>query len=539
LTTREIEEKLFARKASGLVKEASPAKAGMFNIANIMGSKFAWSVAYLGLFPAALISGAPAYIWGVLLFTLASFILGTLYIQLTTPMPRSGADYVIPARLMGPFWGWINSWMIVWSWIPVWAWMAWVTVRNVKLLIDILRVVHVTEMASGWVYESPAIWIIGIGVIIIAMLMCMVPPRRYYSWIAGLAVFSIVGLVLVVYGAFAATANFSANMNTLFGTSVEGLIDAAKSQGWDPNEMLGWTTGTGMMGYILFIIGGYQYSASISGELRGDVKRGLMISIFGSLIFFLIFTIPFVMLVLNQFGYQLVTSWSWLFWNARDLAPLALPPINALLCAVGLPDLWALWLIAGLAGIVGTWLCIPASMMYCNRLAFAWGMDRLMPKSITDVHPKYHQPMRLFAVEAVLGIIFYAAQILFDFNPVSFAWWSILLMLPSYFFPAICALLIRKRRPDLFKNVPWSRWLVPLGILWIAIMVPFYGLGGIVGSVPPISPGINMWEWAISTGLIVTAAFIVAGLIIYFVVRWWNIKRGIKFDEIYKLIPPE
>jgi hypothetical protein len=70
-------------------------------------------------------------------------------------------------------------------------------------------------------------------------------------------------------------------------------------------------------------------------------------------------------------------------------------------------------------------------------------------------------------------------------------------------------------------------------------MVPFYGLGGIVGSVPPISPGINMWEWAISTGLIVTAAFIVAGLIIYFVVRWWNIKRGIKFDEIYKLIPPE
>jgi len=70
-----IEEKLFARKASGLVKEASSTQATIWNIGNIFGSKFAWSVAYLGLFPAGLIFGYSPYLWGCLLIGLADYLL--------------------------------------------------------------------------------------------------------------------------------------------------------------------------------------------------------------------------------------------------------------------------------------------------------------------------------------------------------------------------------------------------------------------------------------------------------------------------------
>jgi APA family basic amino acid/polyamine antiporter len=536
-----IEEKLFARKSSGLIKEANTSQATFFNIANIMGSKFAWSVAYLGLFPVALIMGTPPYILGILLFGFASYILAIIYVQITTTMPRSGADYVIPARIMGPFWGWINSWMIVWSWTPVWSWMAWVTVRNIKQLVDILRIAGITTANIPWLLDSPSSIYLGCAVIIIGMLAVMMPPRKYYRLIAVLGIFSIFSLVLIAIGtAGVSPTTFAANMKTLLGTSPSELVNTAIKNGYDPKSGYDMVSAAGLAGYILFVIGGFQYSASISGEMRGDVKKSLTISILGSLTFFMIFSVGLIWFMLNQFGYDFTVGWSFLFWNARSAAPLSLPPINALLLTVALPSLYPLWIIAGVAAIIGAWLVIPASMLYINRLCLAWGIDRMIPKSVSEVHPKYRQPMKLVLIEGILGVAFYLVLILApDFNPVNYAWWNTLMFMPSYIFPAICALLLPRRRPDLTKAVPWRKWLAPLAILWLIIIVPFYIFAGVIGSVPPLTPGLSFAEYAISTGLIATIVTVIIGIGIYYLIRWHNLKQGIDFKQIFQTIPPE
>jgi amino acid transporter len=535
-----IEEKLFARKASGLVKEASSTQAMLWNIGNIFGSKFAWSVAYLGLWPAGLILGYSPYLVGVFLFGLASYLLAILYVQITTPMPRSGADYVIPARLMGPFWGWINSWTIVWSWIPVWGFMAWVTLRNIKQLVDILRVAGVTTANIPWLLDTPGAAVVGSIVVIVGMLICMMPPRRYYTLIALLGGLSILGIVIVTVGtSMVSQPIFGQNMKTLMGTSPEELISTAVSQGYDPKGTYDMTAAAGLMGYILFAIGGYQYSAGISGELRGDVKKGLTMSILGSLTFYMIFALGFMWFVLVQFGYNFTVAWSYLFWNARSAAPLALPPINALLVTIAAPNLWPVWTIAAIAGTVGTWLCIPTSMLYINRLVFAWGVDRMVPKAFSDVHPRFRQPMKVVILEGILAVIFFLTLIYFDFNPINYAFWSVLMTFTSFIFPAICALLLQRRRPDLMKAVPWRKWMVPVAILWLMIIIPFYIFAGVIGSVPALTPGLSFVDYAMSTGLVATAVTIVLGIVIYFVLRWYNLKHGIDFKQIFQTIPPE
>jgi amino acid transporter len=325
----------------------------------------------------------------------------------------------------------------------------------------------------------------------------------------------------------------------LVGSSPQELLATAVSKGYDPNGGYDFTTAAGLMGFILFGIGGYQYSASISGELRGDVKKGLTRSILGSLTFYMIYALGFMWFVLVQFGYDFTVGWSFLFWNARSAAPLSLPPLNALLTTIAAPGLWPIWTIAAIAGTVGGWLCIPTSMLYINRLAFAWGIDRMLPKTFSDVHPKLRQPMKLVIVEGILAVFFFLTLIYFDFNPINYTFWSVLMTFTSFIFPAICALLLSRRRPDLMKAVPWRKWMIPLAVLWLIIIIPFYIFAGVIGSVPPITPGLGFVDYAMSTGLVATVFTIAVGIVIYFIVRWYNLKHGIDFKQIFQTIPPE
>ncbi|MGA3297526.1 MAG: amino acid permease [Candidatus Bathyarchaeia archaeon] len=537
--SQSIEEKLFARKASGLVKEASTAQATIWNIGNIFGSKFAWSVAYLGLFPAGLIFSYSPYLWGVLFIGLADCVLGICYIQITTPMPRSGADYVIPARIMGPFWGWISSWMKVWAVIPLWAFMSWVTLRNIKQLVDILRVAGVTTANIPWLLSAPAAAWVGSIIVIVGMLVCMMPPRRYYMLIAVLGVLSILGIIIVAAGtSIVSQPVFGQNMKTLMGVSPQELISTATSKGFDPNGTYDVGSTAGLMGFLLFAAGGFQYSAGISGELRGNVKKTLTVSILGSLAFFIVYCLAFMWLVLSQFGYNFTVAWSYLFWKT-SAAPLSLPPINALLSMIAAPNLWPLWTVAAIAGTVGTWLYIPTSMLYINRMVFSWGVDRMVPKAFSDVHPRFRQPLKAVLFEGILALAFFLILIYFNFNPVNYGFWSVLLGFPIYVFPAICALLLAKRRPDLMKAVPWRKWMVPVAILWLVIIIPFYLFSLLIGGVPPMKPGLSFFEYALSTGLVASAFVIIVGIATFFFVRRYNLKRGIDFKQIFQTIPPE
>ena len=111
-------------------------------------------------------------------------------------------------------------------------------------------------------------------------------------------------------------------------------------------------------------------------------------------------------------------------------------------------------------------------------------------------------------------------------------------MFPAFLFPAISALMLQRRHPELLASVPWRRWLVPLATLWVIFIVPFYVFAGLIGSMPPVS-SVSIWQYASSSGLLVTGSVIVIGVLVYLVVRRYNIRRGVDVNLIWKSIPPE
>ncbi|HUK50011.1 MAG TPA: amino acid permease [Terriglobales bacterium] len=537
-TRRKSRTIAFTRDSTGLVKAASSWQAAFWNVANMMGSKFPWSVARLGLFPAALILGGPPYLWAMLLVGLASYVLGIIYVQITSAIPRSGADYVIPSRLMGPFWGWLESWMIVCSLVTFWGYSTWVALRNIKQLVDILRIGGLTTLSVPWVLAGVPAFLLGTLLVFVGMLVCFLPAKRYYKFVGLLTVAAVVGLVVIAAGAvMVSPAGVDTNMQKLTGLSSTAVVQKAISHGFDPNAKLDIAGSAELVGLALFGIGGFQYSATISAELKGDVRRSLLVSIIGSLTIFLVFFLPLVWLLLSKFDYNLVVGWSYLFWNKIPGAPFDLPPINALLLTLASPQLAILWAIVGLIVLLGAWVTIPAGMLYCNRMILSWGIDRFVPEKLSEVNPRLGQPIQLVIAEGVLVAIFFSLTLV-NLNPVAYLWWSTLLMFPSFLFPAISALLLPRRHPELVSSVPWGGWLTPLAVLWILIIVPIYGFA-VLAAIPSLSIETSLWQYAFSSGLVVTGLVIAIGAAIYVIVREVNVKRGIDVKLIFRSIPPE
>ena len=529
----------FTRETTGLVKAATPGQAAIWNVATSMGSKFPWSVARLGIFPVALILGWSPYLWTTLLVGLGCYVLAILIVQITCAMPRSGADYVVPSRLMGPFWGWIQSWMLVCTLVPVWGYTTWVTIRNIKQFVDILRIGGITNLNLPWILNGYPALLIGVVLIALGVIVCFLPAKRYYQTVGLVGALAIVSLVVMGVGASLISQHaFSDNMTRLLGASSESVIQNAIKNGFNPDQGLDFASTAGLAGFALFGIAGFQFSANISGELKGNVRNSLLVSILGSLTFYLAIYIPCVWLMLSKFNYNLVLAWSYLFWNTKSGAPLSLPPINALLLTVAFPNAALIWAFAGLALVIGGWLAMPAAMLYINRTAIYWSMDRIAPTSFSEVSPKFHQPMKLVAIEGVLATVFFSMTLL-KVNPITYLWWGTLLLFPTFVFPGISALMLPRKHPELLHAVPWRKWLTPLAVVWLIFIVPLYAFAGFIGSVPSLAPNTPIWQYAMSTGLDATLFAILAGVLIYFVYRAYNIRRKINVELIFKSIPSE
>jgi len=531
--TEQEEEKLFARKSSGLVKEANSVRALFFNWIDTMGTKFGWSVAYLGLISAPLILGFPSLLWFFVIMIAVDVVLGIVYVQVVTPMPRSGADYVVPSRVMGPFWGWINSWMIIWGWMPLWGYMGSIMIRNLQLIVGMLNVAGVTGSAA-WIASSPWTWIIGMLTVILGMIFCLIPPKRMYALFVAIGVLGIIGFAGVLVGAAVGASNFAANLQSITGMSVSQIEQTAAADGFSLSGTLTYAAIAGLMGYVVFAALGGTYPGSIAGELRGDIKKTLAISIFGMLAVYFVYQILYVWGLAKMLGYEAVASWSYLYWNTNS-APLGLPPINGLLAQIAIPSLWPLWVVMALAGLAAVWAIVPASMLYINRQMLYWGMDRMLPKSITTMWRGV--PWKIFVIEGVGAAIFFYFTIE-GLNPVVYFWWSDLLSFTALLFPAVCGIIIALKRKQILEAVPWKRWLLPMSILLICLIVPIYFFGCFAGGFGN-TPGQSVWSYAVDSGLVITAGVIVAGVVVYYAVRAYNTKRGVLVNQIFKEIPPE
>src|SRR5256885_14757630 len=97
-----------------------------------------------GAYGIAVLAGVPVVLlgfvtnWSIVAFVVGAFcvLLALIFASLTTVMPRSGGDYVFTSRIVpkvGPFLGWLESWMLAFASIALLQFETALTLRGVQM----------------------------------------------------------------------------------------------------------------------------------------------------------------------------------------------------------------------------------------------------------------------------------------------------------------------------------------------------------------------------------------------------------------------
>jgi amino acid transporter len=548
----EIKRKeLFARPASGLVREISIFRATFFDLACAIGNPGIY-LAYMGTAGFALVTfgGMPIWSWVLLIAGLFAIPFILAFTGLTTAMPRSGGDYIYTSRILHPFLGWLEGWFLMWASISISSYNWWCVVYNLGIMAKMEAVVNPSYNGlATWIFQSNTLIELGVIEFVLVLGCCLLPTRWYHrliSWTMVICVFAVLLLLVPLVGFSQSTfvANFQAQSNM---TEAQ-VISAAQSAGFSPNY-ISLPAIAAIIGYAIFAFWGFNFSAYMAGELKGNVTKNVFISLAAAIFMCVFLSTVWVYPLYSAFGYNFTNAWSYLFWSGSSSTPMGVAPMTTLLTALGNPSMtWYLLIVGFPVLILFNFILNLAYVGLITRVMFAQTMDRYWPKALSTVGRRTHQPHFLILLWAILGFVWLVFEVE-GFGPGVGIYYGVLLGFLAMLFPAINAIAVKYRRPDLYELIPtWMRKKVlglPLmawfGIIWLIFLIPsyvvaeFWPMYSSILSVP-ISGFLGI---IYSTGLISVAFFLVVGVAWYFVSRAIQRRRGIDVDSLFKEIPPE
>ena len=564
---------LFTRQSSGLVREVSVVNALFFNTAAFIGVGVGWYPTFYSLAFVAIGTSAGFTTYGIaaILIGLACILLALIFASLTSVMPRSGGDYVFTSRIVpriGPFLGWLESWTLAFASIAIIAFEVPVFVRNLQITGRIIGLGTGSAFFSGantwFTDETGAVtgmpgFLAAVGVLILIAFVTLQPTRRFHRIVTGLAALGLIGMVLMfVVGMIAITPeNFAANLPTYAnGTTVAQLVDAGNKNAVIGPFSLDPSTFSFVAGIVLLNYIGFQYSAYISGEIRGNVRRGILIALLGSLAVAVFMNSVYTDFLSGRLGVDGQIGWGVLYWLGDPSLPLGQPNSLPLTATIAAPGLWPIWTLVSLSVTLFPFLLCPVYVAFLSRVQLAWSLDRQLPEWFGAVSERLRAPANAILVAIIAAGVFallqnfpilkaiglgFLAPTDGKLNLVATLWFSILAAGLTWIMPGVNALLIRFTRPDLAKDAPFATYLPILGIAWIVIMAVLYWFAGLSPIFNFVGRGENetQLDYLNRTGVTFTLLIFGAGVVIY-VIQWLrNRARGIDTGLMYQQLPPD
>jgi len=224
-------ERLFVRRATGLVREIGLPTAVIIGICNVIGLGWqkrvfqaaGWSPVreseyFLGIHPMLM-----AFLLGGILVLLTAWC----YASLAAAMPRSGGGYVFISRVIHPAAGFIGGWLATWGTAVSYGLIG-VAVMESLIIFGGLAGIQVPES-----FGSPlGLFLFGLVVIAVFSGIAFFGVRiyGYFLW----ALFVVPATILVLVYILFLTANpdtLNAGIQALFGVRAEQVTRAAIDQG--------------------------------------------------------------------------------------------------------------------------------------------------------------------------------------------------------------------------------------------------------------------------------------------------------------------
>jgi amino acid transporter len=536
---------VFARKASGLVREASLLDTfGIGFMNNTLGVGI-WTMASWGLY----ISPHGNMLVGSILASLMC-IFGIAFVWgfLGGSMPRSGGDYIANSRIIHPAVGiamsMTNAGFVMTFWIATLA-----PFCADPGMTSLLASIGADQSAIDWCASTT-------GVVVIATLVniwgffIVILGLKIYNWnqriimLIAFATLIVTGIVLTSasHADFVAAYDEQALADGSF--TYDQTIQEVRDNGYD----IAASSKPGMdLGAALALFPAIAWATAYGYQITficGEVKRPQRNIVLGQV---LAAVIPMVFLVWFSWGLVHVMGQDFLgsmaVWD-NDGYDLNADGVDEYTLSTGSNTYSMISLLTDSSiaqfciGSVFIWfnlLCMPISYIAFSRAAFAWGMDRLGPMWFTDVSPRWHAPVKnnvVMLAMSEIGIFIYAywaaaidAVAIVALEAMS-AWG--VMAVSGLLFPYV------KRAKTIWEASPYKFRLGPIYLLTIFSIVNLAFVGILIYyffTVPVLE--------AISTvGAIVYASIWVIGVLWYLLwIRHWK-KQGIDLQLAWKELPP-
>ena len=565
-------KRLFVRQSSGLVRDVSVTNALFFNIAAFVGVGLTLYPAFysLAFVPVWRFGPFSEYGWAAIITGLFCVLLALIFASLTSVMPRSGGDYVFTTRIIGPFLGWLESWTLVIASIAIMAFEVPLVLRNLQItgrIIGIGTGNHFFNNANNWFTNSTGaitgwnglIWSLVVLAVILGIVL--LPTRRFHKVVTILCAIGVASFVAMFVLGLLATSSSDFQHNLPHYTNGVTADQIAKSgsailpghTNSFLSDIFSRTVFPFMLGIVFLQFIGFQYSAYISGEVRGNVKRGVSIALLGALLVGVVANSFYVDLFSNHIGFNTTTAWGYNYWGGvTNIAlPLGQPPSMPLVAVIANKTLWPLWALISLAGAMFPLLLCPVYVNFISRMGLAWSLDRQLPEWFGEVNERMAAPLNAILATVGLCAVFLWWQNFAvlpksiappdgKLNLVATLWFSIFMAALTWIMPGVNAILIRFRRPDLIRNAPFKRWLWLLGVGWLVFPLWIYWFA----AVKPIwdnltSSGTGRLNYLNNSGITGTLVFTAAGLVIWGIMKLVQRSKGVDTSMLFAEIPPD
>lgn len=449
-------DRVFLRRASGLIKTAGTTDVFIFNIGLV---SIGIGVGGLLLYGPSVYPGSNLYL-GVLIAGGAMALVALGMLAWTMTLPRSGGIYPFGSRILPPALAFTLSFVESICWLFLTAVAAyWIVTIGIVPMFTVSAAMSgnstlqsiADSLAGSW-----ATFLLGTAFLLLAGGILISGMRRFFfSQKLVFAVAMLGSLLLVVVLAVTSQADFIANFNAYFGpdASYQGVIAAAHEGGWsDPGFSLKQTLLASNWAFLPLI--GAAFSIAIGGEIK-SVKRAQTWGMLGAIALSVVVWLATIALAYRVFGLEFLGAAGYNDLEGLEGAPTT-PWITLLAGVASGSEL--VTIVVSLGFIAWIWMWIPGMQAYGERAMIAWAFDRIAPAPLGRVHERYRTPVVAIAVATLLTVVFLALFVftsyfitLIVFIELALLAWGIVLA---------AGIVFPYRRPDIYEKSPLAGFKV-------------------------------------------------------------------------------
>jgi len=522
----------FVRKASGLVRTAGTFDVLAYNI----------NFTSIGLLLAFLILLGPAFYpginmaWSTIICVILLIPLSLVFGYLGSAMPRSGGDYVYVSRVLGPAWGMMSNfnmtmWWFFYGGVPS-AFLARYGLapffRTMGVFTNNLGLIEV----GNWLTSPIGMFVFGALLITLLVVIFSVGLRTFFRVQNILIIFATVSTLLTIVVFVGKTqADFFTAFNQFVGP-LSGHADAAafvlqagKDAGFQlapfdlRNTLLAMT-------WIYLNLSFMSSSAYIGSEVK-DAKRLQLWSMPATVVIVGLGVLVTVGLVGRVVGYEFLGALGTM--DPTQLGMSSAPLYTELASYLSGSGLVAFLITFGFIFWSYAWL--PGQILNGSRNILAYSIDGIFPAWFRQVHPRLHTPVPALVTMGVMSII---ALAIYVFTPLFATLVGIFGFILSFIMVSLSAILLPYRQANVFETSSVNQRVGRLpvisiiGVLSLASCI-FFAWVFLSDPMAGMTP----------TMVIFNIAVFLSGLLVYFISKWVQARRGVDVSLSYKELPNE